>query len=176
MKKSIWYQPEDPQVPKPFVQQNSSQAELKKNKAQKYMIKMPYSKSISERQNGHNMTNLCQNSQTYRPWGDKACLQGFRQNEPQTILLSYKIGILLVVSLNMILFNKRITKALIRLHGCTGWSTPLLFANPWRQVFSRRGPHVPKTLFQFQVFQHLRKCHLHISKTNHCKLDFDEII
>ena len=30
---------------------------------------------------------------------------------------------------NMILSNKRITKALIRLHGCAGWSAPLLFAN-----------------------------------------------
>ena len=29
----------------------------------------------------------------------------------------------------MILLNKRITKALIRLHGCAGWSAPFLFAN-----------------------------------------------
>ena len=29
----------------------------------------------------------------------------------------------------MILHNKRITKALIRLRGCVGWSVPLLFAN-----------------------------------------------
>ena len=41
----------------------------------------------------------------------------------------------------MILSKKRITKALIRLHGCTGWSAPLLFANPRRQVFSRQGPY-----------------------------------
>ena len=40
----------------------------------------------------------------------------------------------------MILYNKRITKALIRLRGCAGWSAPLLFANHGRQVFSRRGP------------------------------------
>ena len=29
----------------------------------------------------------------------------------------------------MILFKKRITKALIRLRGCAGWSAPVLFAN-----------------------------------------------
>ena len=38
------------------------------------------------------------------------------------------------------LYNKRLTKALIRLRGCAGWSVPLLFANPRRQGFSRRGP------------------------------------
>ena len=41
-----------------------------------------------------------------------------------------KIEISLVESLEMILSNKQITKALIRLHGCAGWSAPLLFANP----------------------------------------------
>ena len=41
----------------------------------------------------------------------------------------------------MILFKKRITKAMIRLRGCAGWSAPVLFANPRRQVFSRRGPY-----------------------------------
>ena len=47
----------------------------------------------------------------------------------------------LVASLDMILFNKRITKALIKLRGCAGWSAPLLFANPRRHVFLRRGPY-----------------------------------
>ena len=54
---------------------------------------------------------------------------------------SLKIEISLAVGLEMILFNKGITKALIRLRGCAGWSAPLLFANPPRQVFSRRGPN-----------------------------------
>ena len=40
----------------------------------------------------------------------------------------------------MVLSKKRIAKALISLRGCAGWSAPLLFANPRRQVFSRRGP------------------------------------
>ena len=43
----------------------------------------------------------------------------------------------------MILSNKQITKALIRLSGCPGWSATLLFVIPLRQVFSLRGPFVP---------------------------------
>ena len=31
---------------------------------------------------------------------------------------------------------------LISLQGCPGWSAPLLFANPQREVFSRRGPYL----------------------------------
>ena len=51
------------------------------------------------------------------------------------------IGISLVESLDMELSKKRITKALISLRGCAGWSAPLLFANPQRQVFSRPDPY-----------------------------------
>ena len=53
---------------------------------------------------------------------------------------SKKIDISLEASLDTKLGNKRKTKALIRLRVCAGWSAPLLFANPRRQVFSRRGP------------------------------------
>ena len=42
---------------------------------------------------------------------------------------NYKIENSLVESLDMILFKKRITKALTRLRGCAGYSAPLLFAN-----------------------------------------------
>ena len=42
---------------------------------------------------------------------------------------------------HIILSNKRISKALISLCGCAGWSAPLLFAKHRRQVFSRRGPN-----------------------------------
>ena len=38
----------------------------------------------------------------------------------------------------MMLSQKQITKALINLHGCAGWSAPLLFASPRRHVFSRQ--------------------------------------
>ena len=41
----------------------------------------------------------------------------------------------------MILFKMLITKALISLHGCAGWSVPLLFANP-EDRFSRAEAHV----------------------------------
>ena len=42
----------------------------------------------------------------------------------------YKSEILHVASFDMILSNKLITKALIRLLGWAGWSVALLFANP----------------------------------------------
>ena len=42
---------------------------------------------------------------------------------------SQKIEILPVASLHMILSTKRITKGLIRLRRCAGWSVPVLFAN-----------------------------------------------
>ena len=54
---------------------------------------------------------------------------------------SYKIEISPVASLHMLLSKKRITKVLIRLPGCPGWSAPVLFANPGRQVFSSGGPY-----------------------------------
>ena len=42
---------------------------------------------------------------------------------------SWKIEISPEASLDMILSKKRITKALISLRGCAGWSVPLLVAN-----------------------------------------------
>ena len=53
---------------------------------------------------------------------------------------SYNSEISPLASFNMILSNKRIINALIRLRVCAGWSASLLFANHRRQVFSRRGP------------------------------------
>ena len=41
----------------------------------------------------------------------------------------------------MILYNKQITKALIRLQGCAGKSAPLLFASP-KDQFSRVEAHM----------------------------------
>ena len=55
----------------------------------------------------------------------------------------------------MILSDKRIPKAFIRLHRCVGWSEPLLFANTRRQVFSHRGP-----LLDFRCFFYGRLCEL----------------
>ena len=54
---------------------------------------------------------------------------------------SYNIEMLLEASLCMVHSNQRITKALIRLCVCAGWSASLLFANPRRQVLSRQGPY-----------------------------------
>ena len=82
---------------------------------------------------------------SYGPRRDKTCLQGFStkwdSNQPaQLQRLARKLNFV-VARLDMILSNKWITKALIRLHGCAGWSAPLLFANPRRQVFTGRGPY-----------------------------------
>ena len=52
---------------------------------------------------------------------------------------SKRIAISLVASIDVIVFKKRITKALTSLRGCAGWSAPLLFETPRRRVFSRRG-------------------------------------
>ena len=41
----------------------------------------------------------------------------------------------------MIVSKNQITKGLIRLRGCAGWSASVLFANPRRQVFSPCGPY-----------------------------------
>ena len=57
---------------------------------------------------------------------------------------SQKIEILLVPSLDMILYNKGITKALIRLRVSAGWPVPLLFANHRSSFFSRRSPYIVK--------------------------------
>ena len=54
--------------------------------------------------------------------------------KPATETTSYNCEILLIASFDMILSNKRITKALIRLRGSAGWSSPLLFANPEDRV------------------------------------------
>ena len=64
---------------------------------------------------------------------------GFHTSETQTSLLSYRLARKkqkkLVASLDMIHSKKQITKALIRLHGCTGWSAPLLLGNPEDRIF-----------------------------------------
>ena len=53
-----------------------------------------------------------------------------------------------VASLDIILSKSEKTKALIRLCGCAGWSTHMLFTNPLGHVFSRRGPYVITLHFQ----------------------------
>ena len=58
---------------------------------------------------------------------------------PQLKRLARKNELSFVASWGMVLSKRRITKALIRLRGCAGWSAPLLFAILWRQVFSRGG-------------------------------------
>ena len=54
---------------------------------------------------------------------------------------SWEIEKWLVASLDMILSNKRITKMLIRLRKCAGWSATLLFTNT-EDRFSRVEAHM----------------------------------
>ena len=49
---------------------------------------------------------------------------------PSATETSEKIEIKLVANLDRILSKKRITKGLISLRGCAGWSAPMLIANP----------------------------------------------
>ena len=61
----------------------------------------------------------------YGPLSDKTCLPGFQQMRLKPVFstteTSQKIGISLVASLDMLLFEKRIIKALFR---CAGWLAP----------------------------------------------------
>ena len=64
--------------------------------------------------------------------GTKPAFGGWQQSETQissATETSWKIEILLVASPDMVLSKKRITKAVIRLRGCAGWSAPSLFSN-----------------------------------------------
>ena len=56
---------------------------------------------------------------------------------PQLQRLAKKIENSLVAGLDMLLSNTRMTKALIRLRGCAGWSVPLLFTISTADRFSR---------------------------------------
>ena len=51
-----------------------------------------------------------------------------QHSQPQRLDRNSEVS--LGASLNTILFNLRIAKALNRLRGCASWSVPLLFADP----------------------------------------------
>ena len=78
----------------------------------------------------------------FRGWGggegcfDKECFKPVSSAKETSL----KNEISPAASLHMIL-SKMQKKALIRLRGCAGWSAPVLFTNPRRQGFSRRGPY-----------------------------------
>ena len=65
----------------------------------------------------------------------------------------------------MILFKKRITKALISLRGCAGWSAPLLFANP-EDRFSCDEAHIAHIAYVFILhlssFKHVIVIHIYL--------------
>ena len=53
---------------------------------------------------------------------------------------NWKFKISLVVGLDVVLSNKEITKELLRMHGCTGWSSPLLLPTFEDRFLTSRGP------------------------------------
>ena len=79
----------------------------------------------------------------FRGWGgggggvDKECFKPVSSAKETSL----KIEISPAASLHMILSKKQNKKALIRLRRCAAWSAPVLFTNPQRQGFSRRGPY-----------------------------------
>ena len=68
----------------------------------------------------------------------------------------------------MVLSKKRITKALIRLRGRAGWSAPVLFANPRRQVFLRRGPFNYTSVVRNSQVPHQVVTNLRSVKSSNC--------
>ena len=44
---------------------------------------------------------------------------------------------------------------MISLLGCAGWSEPVLFANPGRQVFTRRGTYIIYELYYNKVITYM---------------------
>ena len=89
----------------------------------------------------HSKSSLCI---LYGPRRDITCLRGFWQSGIQTSFLRYRGQLenrnFTFTSLDMTILKMGITKLLIRLRGCSGWSAPLLFANT-EDRFSSIGAH-----------------------------------
>ena len=82
----------------------------------------------------------CDMAQLYVPRREKTCLTPYQKQPAQL----QRLARILKVCFSMFGYdnsNKRITKALIRLRGCAGWSVPLLFANTEDRI-SRVDPHM----------------------------------
>ena len=66
----------------------------------------------------------------------------------------------------MILSNKRITKALIRLRGCAGWVAPVLFTGPEDRFSCVEVPFIPVKKQMFEVLRTIKALlNLHLSVT-----------
>ena len=73
------------------------------------------------------------------PHHGKTCLREFLKLACSATEASTRLEILVTETRDITLPRKRTTKVLIRLHGCAGWSVPLLFAYDIRHVFSWPG-------------------------------------
>ena len=79
---------------------------------------------------------------------------------------SYKIEISPVASLDMIdTFQKANNKGADQIARMQGWSAPVLFKNPRRQVFSRQGPNIMCS-FKAGVDYTVLKVHANTAVTN----------
>ena len=89
---------------------------------------------------------------SYGPRCEKNCFRGWggggggstksvSNQSPQLKRLAWKLKFHLQQVYIWYFPKSKKKKALIRLRGCAGWSAPVLFTNPWRQGFSRRGPY-----------------------------------
>ena len=77
----------------------------------------------------------------FRGWGGEGVSTKSVSNQsPQLKRLAWKLKFHLQ-QVYIWYFPKSKKKALTRLRGCAGWSAPVLFTNPRRQGFSRRGPY-----------------------------------
>ena len=88
----------------------------------------------------------------------------------------------------MVLYKTRITKALIRLRGCAGWSAPVMFANPPKTGFLASRPisyagldidifimHYSKDRIILVIFDDIMDMIVEISKNDHFREEGNEI-
>ena len=116
---------------------------------------------------------------TNEPRHDKTCLWEFptrpdtnRPAQPQKLA---SLEILAIESRDIILSKQRTTKALIRLHGCAGWSAPLLFAYGIRHIFSWPGSCTWHEIKQsWMLIINLLQFELHHEKTCSCHMRVTE--
>ena len=71
--------------------------------------------------------------------------RSYQNQHTQLQRIARKMKCHIVTNLDSMLYKKQITKALIRLCRCAGWSVPLLLAHHKLQDFLRQGPFYIQT-------------------------------
>ena len=109
----------------------------------------PFDWSWSSLDTLHSQGFIAASSWQWKLWSDywyrlnlslitrKIVLGGLRPGKTQTVSeASYSLESLDLVSRDIILSKQRMTKTLIRLRGCAGWSASLLLAYSIKQIFT----------------------------------------